>query len=49
MVGGVSLVANYRTEFAMTVRDSGIEGLIKSLQAKNHSGAAPNAGALEKK
>jgi len=45
MVGGVSLVANYRTEFAMTVRDAGIEGLIKSLQAKNHSlpGNPPNA------
>ena len=37
MVGGVSLVANYRTEFSTTVRQSGIEGLIQSLQAKNHS------------
>lgn len=37
MVGGVSLVANYRTEFNNTVRDSGIEGLIKTLQAKNSS------------
>ena len=37
MVGGVSLVANYRTEFATTVRDSGIDGLIKTLQAKNQS------------
>src|SRR5688572_4967353 len=36
MVGGVSLVANYRTEFSNTVRNSGIDGLIKSLQAKNH-------------
>src|SRR5687768_3805261 len=36
MVGGVSLVANYRTEFANTVRNSGIDGLVKSLQAKNH-------------
>jgi phospholipid transport system substrate-binding protein len=35
MVGGVSLVANYRTEFNNTVRESGIEGLIKNLQAKN--------------
>jgi phospholipid transport system substrate-binding protein len=41
MVGGVSLVANYRTEFATTVRDSGIEGLIKNLQTKNHSLNAP--------
>jgi phospholipid transport system substrate-binding protein len=40
MVGGVSLVANYRTEFANTVRASGIDGLIKELQAKNRSVAA---------
>ena len=43
MVGGVSLVANYRTEFANMVRESGIDGLIKNLQAKNRS-AAPSAG-----
>jgi phospholipid transport system substrate-binding protein len=35
MVGGVSLVANYRTEFASVVRSSGIDGLIKDLQTKN--------------
>lgn len=35
MVGGVSLVANYRTEFANVVRASGIDGLIRSLAAKN--------------
>ena len=47
MVGGVSLVANYRTEFNSTVRDVGIEGLIRNLQAKNRSlGAAPS---VEKK
>ena len=40
MVGGVSLVANYRTEFANTVRASGIDGLIKDLHAKNRSIAA---------
>jgi phospholipid transport system substrate-binding protein len=40
MVGGVSLVANYRTEFANTVRASGIDGLIKELEAKNRSVAA---------
>jgi phospholipid transport system substrate-binding protein len=39
MVGGVSLVANYRTEFSNTVRNSGIDGLIKNLQAKNHPSA----------
>jgi phospholipid transport system substrate-binding protein len=37
MVGGVSLVANYRTEFSNVVRASGIDGLIKDLQAKNKS------------
>jgi phospholipid transport system substrate-binding protein len=37
MVGGVSLVANYRTEFANTVRSSGIDGLIKDLKRKNAS------------
>ena len=40
MVGGVSLVANYRTEFANAVRASGIDGLIKELEAKNRSVAA---------
>jgi phospholipid transport system substrate-binding protein len=40
MVGGVSLVANYRTEFSNVVRESGVDGLIKSLQTKNHSAAA---------
>jgi phospholipid transport system substrate-binding protein len=37
MVGGVSLVANYRTEFNSTVRSAGVDGLIKNLQAKNRS------------
>ena len=37
MVGGVSLVANYRTEFNNVVRESGIEGLIKNLHAKNRT------------
>ena len=43
MVGGVSLVVNYRTEFTNAVRASGIDGLIKELQGKNKtldSGAA---------
>lgn len=45
MVGGVSLVANYRTEFNATVREAGVEGLIRNLQAKNRSlVAAPPAG-----
>ena len=37
MVGGVSLVVNYRTEFSNAVRNSGIDGLIKDLQTKNRS------------
>jgi phospholipid transport system substrate-binding protein len=43
MVAGVSLVANYRTEFNNVVRESGIEGLIKSLNAKNRVIVAPAA------
>ena len=37
MVGGVSLVANYRTEFGNVVRESGIDGLVKNLNTKNKS------------
>ena len=40
VVGGVSLVANYRTEFGNQVRDAGIDGLIKSIAAKNRSNAS---------
>jgi phospholipid transport system substrate-binding protein len=39
IVAGVSLVTNYRDEFNDTVRSSGIDGLIKALQAKNQSPA----------
>ena len=39
-VGGISLVTNYRDSFASDVRNNGIDGLIKSLQAKNKSGEA---------
>jgi phospholipid transport system substrate-binding protein len=46
MVGGVSLVANYRTEFNNVVRESGIDGLVKNLSVKNKS--LEGAG-LEKK
>lgn len=48
MVGGVSLVANYRTEFNNVVRESGIEGLIKALQAKNSSLDRSGAAAEKK-
>ena len=46
MVGGVSLVANYRTEFNNVVRESGIDGLVENLSVKNKS--LEGAG-LEKK
>ena len=36
-VGGISLVANYRTEFDNLVRESGVDGLLKALQGKNKS------------
>ena len=35
IVAGVSLVTNYRDTFAQEVRAGGVDGLIKSLQAKN--------------
>jgi phospholipid transport system substrate-binding protein len=38
-IAGISLVTTYRGTFATTVRDSGIEGLIKSLWDKNRQGA----------
>ena len=37
LVGGVSLIANYRTEFANKIQSGGIDGLIHDLQAKNKS------------
>ena len=51
-VAGISLVANYRTEFDNLVRDKGIDGLIKALQAKNASldpAAVPTAAGAQKK
>ena len=39
VVGGVSLVTNYRDEFTEQVRAGGIDGLIKTLAAKNGGGA----------
>lgn len=40
IVGGVSLVTNYRDEFTRQVQAGGLDGLIKSLAAKNGGGAA---------
>ncbi len=39
-VDGISLVVNYRDSFADQVRNGGVDGLIKSLQAKNRVVAA---------
>jgi phospholipid transport system substrate-binding protein len=43
VVAGVSLVTNYRDEFNDIFRNSGIEGLIKALDAKNKGPAPPPA------
>ena len=40
IVGGVSLVTNYRDEFNQQGQSGGIDGLIKSLAAKNAGGSA---------
>ena len=40
IVGGVSLVTNYRDEFTQQVQAGGVDGLIKSLVAKNAGGSA---------
>ena len=40
IVGGVSLVTNYRDEFNEQIRQGGVEGLIASLVARNKGGAA---------
>lgn len=39
-VGGVSLITNYRTTFGQEIQNSGVEGLIRTLQAKNKTGDA---------
>lgn len=38
-VGGVSLVTNYRSSFAQEIRANGIDGLVRTLQAKNAAAA----------
>ena len=48
-VGGISLVANYRTEFDNLIRESGVEGLIKALNAKNTSQGQPAIAGTQKK
>jgi len=44
-VAGISLVVNYRTEFATIVRDKGIDGLIAALEEKNRALASADPGA----
>jgi len=44
-VAGISLVVNYRTEFASIVRDKGIDGLIAALENKNRALAAADSSA----
>src|SRR6266850_6613871 len=43
-VGGVSLVTTYRDTFASEVREHGVDGLIKSLAAKNRQGERTRSG-----
>jgi len=40
VIGGVSLVTNYRDEFNQQVQSGGIDGLIKTLTDRNKGGAA---------
>jgi phospholipid transport system substrate-binding protein len=42
VVADVSLVTNYRSSFATEIRNGGIDGLIKTLKAKNSSLEAAN-------
>jgi phospholipid transport system substrate-binding protein len=39
-VGGVSLVTNYRSSFAQEISANGVDGLLRSLQAKNKTSGA---------
>lgn len=41
IVGGVSLVTNYRDEFNAQIQSGGIDGLVRSLAAKNAGPAPP--------
>jgi phospholipid transport system substrate-binding protein len=46
VVGGVSLITSYRSSFGEEIKRNGIDGLIRSLQAKNRTGGAA-AGAAQ--
>jgi len=43
VVAGVSLVTNYRSNFAQEIRSSGMDGLIRSIEDKNRSLEAEQA------
>jgi phospholipid transport system substrate-binding protein len=47
-VGGISLVTNYREFFAGEIRKGGIDGLIKTLQAKNRTAGDTGVAAAGK-
>ena len=38
VIGGVSLVTNYRDEFNEQIKNGGVDNLIKTLQTKNSGG-----------
>ena len=42
-IDGVSLVTNYRASFSNTIRQNGIDGLIKTLAAQSARGGAKPA------
>lgn len=39
-IGGISLITTYRSTFAQSIRDGGVDGLIKSLSARNRQANA---------
>lgn len=43
VIEGVSLVTNYRSQFAQEIRQNGLDSLIKKLADKNKSGTASSA------
>jgi phospholipid transport system substrate-binding protein len=40
LIDGVSLVTNYRSSFSTEIKNSGIDGLVKSLADRNAKNAA---------
>jgi phospholipid transport system substrate-binding protein len=47
-VAGISLVVNYRTEFANLVREGGVDGLVRALEAKNKASGRAAAATAKK-